>query len=238
MIRTETIQYSGAGGLFEGTISWDPSIPGKRPGVLVTPTIRGQTVAETTKAEALAQLGYVGFAIDLYGKGRRGTNPEEANRLMAELNTNRPLLSKRINEALAELKRHPLVDAGRTAAIGYCFGGKCVLDLARSGADVRGIVTFHGVYDAPPEPTTASWKAKVLICHGWEDPLATPAQTVALAEELTARKADWQVLMHGHTGHAFTNPNAANPAGGMFYQPKADRRSWQAMEVFLREVFN
>lgn len=237
MIHTETIQYTGTGGLFEGTISWNPELSGKRPGVLVASTIRGQSALETAKAEALARLGYVAFAIDMYGKGRRATSPEEGTQLAAELIANRALLSTRINEALRVLKNHERVDAGLTAAIGYCFGGKCVLDLARSGADLKGIVTFHGVYDAPNLLTHPKWKAKVLICHGWEDPLATPEQTVALANELTARGADWQLLVHGHTGHAFTNPNAANPAGGMYYQADADRRSWDAMERFLRDIF-
>jgi dienelactone hydrolase len=236
MVTTTPITYVLTGGTFEGTLSWDASEPGPRPGVLVMPTFRGQSAFETAKAEALARLGHVAMAVDIYGQGRRGSTPEGADSLMQELTGNRPLLATRMNEVLAVLKNQPQVDATRMAAIGFCFGGKCVLDLARSGADVRCVVIFHGVYDPPPATSSAEWKAKVLICHGWEDPLATPAQTIALADELTARKADWQILAHGHTGHAFTNPNAANPAGGMFYQPDADRRSWDAMVRLLDEV--
>ena len=236
MIRTETISYNLSDGTYEGTISWDDAVEGKRPGVMVAPTIRGQTAFETKKAENLARLGYVGFAIDLYGKGKRGTTPELGSELMGELTSNRPLLSSRINQTLQFFKNHSLVDSERTAAIGFCFGGKCVLDLVRSGADTKGIVTFHGVYDAPPESSMDPILPKILICHGWDDPLATPEQTVALANELTVRQADWQILAHGQTGHAFTNPLAANPAGGMFYQPDADRRSWKAMERFLNEL--
>jgi dienelactone hydrolase len=237
MIRTEPIIYTLSEKTFEGTISWDDALVGKRPGVMVVATFRGQGSFETGKAEQLAKLGYVGFAIDMYGQGRRGSTPEEADALMHELTSDRPLLSSRISETLRFFKQHSLIDAKKTAGIGFCFGGKCLLDLARTGADISGIVSFHGVYDPPHPSDNTPIRSKVLICHGWEDPLATPDQTLALANELNAKGADWQLLAHGHTGHAFTNPLAANPSGGMFYQPDADRRSWEAMERFLSESF-
>lgn len=238
MIQTETITYHDAeGNAFEGSISWDNANNEKRPGILVAHTFKGQGEFENNKAIELAKLGYVGFAIDMYGKGRRATVPDEAFALMAELDNDRSLLLQRVNLALETLKKHALTDEDKLGAIGFCFGGKTVLDLARSGADIKGAVSFHGVYDPPNIEYTAPIKASVLVLHGWEDPLAKPEQTVALAQELTQRKADWQILAFGHTGHAFTNPQAKFPERGMFYQPDANRRSWKAMVHFFEERF-
>jgi dienelactone hydrolase len=236
MIKTETITYHDAqGNAFEGTISWDDATAQKRPGVLVAHAYGGQGEFDNQKAAALAAMGYVGFAIDYYGKGVRAADKTEAQALMDGLNQNRPLLLKRMQLALEVLKNHALVDENRTGGIGFCFGGKAVLDLARSGADVLGVASFHGVYDAPADTPSTPIKASVLVLHGWEDPLATPEQTVALANELTARQADWQILAFGNTGHAFTNPKA-NQAG-MFYQADADRRAWDAMQRLFEELF-
>lgn len=238
MIKTETLIYTdNSGAEFEGTISWDDSHQLKKPGVLVAHTFRGQVEFETNKAIELAKSGYVGFAIDLYGKGRRANVKEEADALMKELNDDRPLLLERILLALTTLQKHPMVDETKVGAIGFCFGGKAVLDLARSGTDIQGVASFHGVYDPPNIPRNHSIKASVLVLHGWEDPLATPEQTVALANELTQGQADWQILAFGHTGHAFTNPQANFRDQGMFYQANADRRSWQTMLRFLEEKF-
>ncbi|EAY30085.1 dienelactone hydrolase family protein [Microscilla marina] len=237
MIKTETITYHDAqGNAFEGTINWDDATQQKRPGILVVHTFKGQGEFDNQKAVALASMGYVGFAIDLYGKGRRASVKEEAQALMDELNNDRPLLLQRMELALDVLKKHALTDTGQLGAVGFCFGGKAVLDLARSGAHLQGVVSFHGVYDAPVMSHPTPIKAAVLVLHGWEDPLATPEQTVALAHELTERKADWQILAFGHTGHAFTNPSANQP--GMFYQPDTDRRAWQAMKQLFEEKFH
>lgn len=238
MIKTETIIYKDSlGAEFEGTISWDDSHQQKRPGILVVHTFRGQVEFETNKAIELAKLGYVGFAIDLYGKGKRAKVKEEADALMKEMNDNRPLLLKRVLLGLTELQTHPIVDETKIGAIGFCFGGKTVLDLARSATDIKGVVSFHGVYDHPGIINTQPIKASVLVLHGWEDPLAKPEQTVALAQELTERQADWQILAFGHTGHAFTNPQANFRDQGMFYQANADKRSWKAMVNFFEEKF-
>ncbi|RYE03357.1 MAG: dienelactone hydrolase family protein [Sphingomonadales bacterium] len=238
-IRRETLVYPGPGGLFEGAVAWDDAVASKRPGVLVLPNVLGQKEADTRKAEALAQLGYVGFAVDLYGQGKRTTreSPDPAV-YMNQLNADRALLRDRLHAALATLKQHPLVDAGRTAAIGFCFGGKCVLDMARSGADLLGGVSFHGVYDRPDYVSAVPIRAKLLICHGWDDPLGPPEMVTALAAELTEAQADWQLHAYGHAGHAFTD--RSTPAGtrpGFGYADKADRRSWQAMDNFLAGLF-
>ncbi len=235
MIKTEKLIYAGPGGPFEGTISWNPE-GGPKPGVLISHAWGGQSDFETGKAVALAELGYVGFAIDNYGQGRRAQTPEDCAVLMNELDSDRGLLRKRMQNALAVLKNLDQVDKKQTAAIGFCFGGKCVLDLARAGGDLKGVVSFHGLYD-PPAGRDAVIKAKILALHGWDDPLATPEQTVGLGRELTARGADWQLIAYGHTAHAFTNPAAAAPADGMFYQQASDKRSWLAMRNFLHELF-
>jgi len=230
--------YDGPGGPFEGAVAFDTSSEAPRPGVLVIPNVLGQKEADNLKAEALAALGYVGFAIDVYGQGKRTTrdSPDPAIYMNA-LNADRALLRDRLAASLAELKSLPQVDGSRTAAIGFCFGGKCALDLARSGADLLGIVSFHGVYDRPSYPNVAPIKAKILVCHGWEDPIAPPDATVALANELNESGADWQIHAYGHTGHAFTDLSANRVAEKMFYQPDADRRSWKAMTNFLEELF-
>ncbi|EDX84595.1 dienelactone hydrolase family [Synechococcus sp. PCC 7335] len=223
------------GNPFEGTVSWDDTHSEPRPGVMITSTFMGQSDFETQKAELLAELGYVGFAIDVYGQGKRATSPEEAGSLMAVLNGDRALLASRMALALKTIRALPQVDESQIAAIGFCFGGKCVLDLARSGADVKGVVSFHGIYDPPPVAQAKNISAAVLVLHGWEDPLSPPEQTVALADELTQKEADWQIHMYGHTAHAFTNPKAQAKAEGMFFVPSAAERGWKVMQDFLSE---
>jgi dienelactone hydrolase len=239
MIKTEIIVYKepGSNDTFEGAISWDDKLIGKRPGVLVAHAFGGQSQFDTDKTIGLAKLGYVGFAIDMYGKGRRANSPDEADELMGELNNNRTLLLNRILLSLTTLQEYKQVDKTKIGAIGFCFGGKCVLDLARSGANVKGVVSYHGVYDKPKIEYSKPIQSSVLILHGWDDPLGTPEQTVELARELTEREADWQIHAYGHTGHAFTNPKAQLPEKGIFYQESATNRAWIAMTNFFEELF-
>lgn len=238
MIRAEPIIYDGPGGTFEGTISWDDTIEGERPGVLVSHAFGGQATFDTDKAERLAGLGYVGLALDMYGRGVRASTPEESYELMGVLTEDRSLLSDRINRAHEVLSEHPLVDASRTGAIGFCFGGLCVLDLARSGSNVLGVASFHGIFTPPDSAGSGPISASVLALHGWDDPLAPPEDAGALAAELTERGADWQILALGNTGHAFTNPAAQAPEMGMQYSKAADRRAWRAMTDFLSDLFS
>ncbi|WP_417319288.1 dienelactone hydrolase family protein [Emcibacter sp.] len=237
MIKTETITYDGPGGTYEGTISYDDSLDGPRPGILVSHAWMGQGSFETEQAEKLAGLGYVGFALDLYGKGVRANDKDKAAELMNTVASDHEALVSRLHYALELLKEHPLVDGDRTAAIGYCFGGKCVLDLARSGAATLGVVSFHGILNAPGVTGEPAINAKVLALHGWDDPMVPPEQVVAFNKEMTERGADWQLHAYGHTMHAFTNPEANDPDFGTVYQADADRRSWQAMENFFAEIF-
>lgn len=238
-IVRQIIVYQGAGGPFEGVIAYDDEVEAARPGVLVVPNVLGQKEADNVKAEELARLGYVGFACDVFGRGKRTTRQSpDAAEYMNLLNADRPLLRDRLAASLRTLQDQPQVDAGRTAAIGFCFGGKCVLDMARAGLDVLGVVSFHGVYGAPDYASVAPVAARVLVCHGWDDPLGPPEAVTALAAELTAAKADWQLHGHGHAGHGFTDASMRDGARpGFGYDERADRRSWAAMRGFLTELF-
>ena len=238
MIQSEKIEYFLDGDAFEGVLCWDDSIKTKRPGVLVSHAWFGQSDFEVGKAKDLAKMGYAALALDMYGKGRRAADADEASQLMHECVDDRLLLRSRITNALDVIKAQELVDENQIGAIGFCFGGRCVLDLARTGIDIKGVASFHGIYDAPDIAYGESIKASVLVLHGWDDPLATPEQTIALGRELTERNADWQILAMGHTGHAFTNPHAADPASGMAYQPKSNDRAWLSMTHFFEELFN
>ena len=237
MIKIETITYSNSESVFEGTICFDDSISAPKAGVLVVHTFKGHTDFEVEKAVELAKLGYVGFAVDMYGKGIRPQTPDEARTAMNVLNADRPLLLKRIQLALETLKTHPQVDKTKLGAIGFCFGGKCVLDLVRANAEINGVASFHGIYDKPPMQNDSPIKSSVLILHGWDDPLGLPPQVVELAKELTTRKADWQILAFGNTGHSFTNPTANMPENGLVYNELSNGRAWLAMKNFFEEVF-
>lgn len=236
-IQTRTVDYSDGTITFKGYLAWDDSNSGPAPAVMVSHAWGGRGEFECEKARKLAELGYVGFAIDLYGDARLGTSKEENIALMSPLKQDRAELQKRITLALDALRQQPEVDKSKIAAIGYCFGGLCVLDLARTGADITAVVSFHGLFDAPGNTAGNTISAKVLCLHGYADPMAKPESMLALAEEMTAAGVDWQVHAYGHTLHAFTNPEANDPDFGTVYNATADRRSWQAMSHFLEEVF-
>lgn len=208
------------------------------PAVLICHTWAGRNEFVKDKARKLAALGYVGFALDMYGDGKVGANNEENARLMQPLRADRALLQRRITAALAAVKELPSVDIDKIAAIGFCFGGLCVLDLARTGAALNGVVSFHGLLDPPSNTKGRQIKAKVLVLHGYDDPMAVPQQMVALQNELTEAGADWQLISYGNTMHGFTNPLANDPAFGTVYQPVTERRSWLAMQNFLDEIFS
>ena len=237
-IKRRTIVHDGPGGRFEGVFAWDGAVAGPRPGVLVIPNVLGQKEADNAKAEDLARLGYAAFACDVFGQGKRGQPGPDFAQYMNEMNADRALLRDRLATSLSVLKAQAEVDAARTAAIGFCFGGKCVLDMARAGLDVRGGVSFHGVYDRPDYANVSPIVAKLLVCHGWDDPLGPPDAVVALAQELSEGKADWQIHAYGNAGHAFTDQSRRDSAvPGVAYEERADRRSWQAMRDFLAELF-
>jgi dienelactone hydrolase len=236
-IQTRSIDYVDGDTVLEGLLAWDDAIDGPRPGVMVAHAWAGRSEFEDNKAVALANLGYTGFALNLYGKGVLGTGTEENAGLMQPFLDDRAMLQQRLLLSLNTMRKQAEVDASRSAAIGFCFGGLCVLDVARTGEDIDGVVSIHGLFAAPGNTTGNSIKAKVLALHGWDDPMATPDTVLALGEELTSMGADWQLHAFGNTMHAFTNPEANDPDFGTVYNDSADRRSWQALQNFLAEVF-
>jgi dienelactone hydrolase len=237
-IATRPVEYEDGGTTFEGFMAWDSAAGERRPGILVAHAWRGCGEQEQAKAIALAKLGYVGFALDLYGKGIRGGSIEENRRLMQPFMDDRALLQRRMQLALRVCREQQEVDARRSAAIGFCFGGLCVLDLARAGVDLDGVVSFHGLFTPPGNTGGNRIRAKVLVLHGWDDPMATPQALVNLGQELTAMQADWQIHAYGNAMHAFTNAAANDPDFGTVYQADADRRSWESMRAFLAELFS
>ncbi|MGI9271043.1 MAG: dienelactone hydrolase family protein [Woeseiaceae bacterium] len=237
-IHTRLIEFQNEDAVFEGFLAWDDQFGGPQPGVMIAHTIAGRTAFEERKAMELAELGYVGFAIDVYGKGTQ-TEEIDVNRdRMTKLRDDRPLLQRHLRAALQTLREQSEVDESKVAAIGFCFGGLCVLDIARCGEEIAGVASFHGILSPPGNTLDNKIQAKVLVLHGWDDPLAKPDEVVALAEELTSMQADWQLHGYGNTMHAFTNPAAAVPEQGKNYNESADRRSWTAMRVFLAELFD
>lgn len=238
-MHTESVLYSDAGRAFEGYVAYDESdtgISSKRPCVLVSHAWGGQGDFERAVARRLAQLGYVGFALDLYGEGVRGDPAGNNTALIQPFMEDRALLQRRMLASVAAAQRHPQVDPTRIGAIGYCFGGLCVLDLARSSASVKGVVSFHGMLHPPGLDVAHRITAKVLVLHGYDDPLATPDDVLALARELTDAQADWQIHAYGHVGHAFALPGTNTPDRRVRYDSSADRRSWHAMAHFLEEA--
>lgn len=236
-IISNTVGYLDGGVLLEGFFAYDDSTEGQRPAVMINHAWAGRNDFVEEKALKLAELGYFAFAVDMYGKGILGQSIEENAGLMQPFMDDRGMLLKRMEASLYAMKLMPWVDDKNIAAIGFCFGGLCVLDLARSGVCIKGVVSFHGLLGAPENAEAKEIKAKVLVLHGNDDPIGPTEQVVALQQELTQAGADWQIHNYGNTMHAFTNPVATDPDFGTVYQADADKRSWIAMKNFLTEIF-
>lgn len=212
-----------------------PGAAGLHPAALIAPTVRGPTEFERLKADALAAEGYVAVVIDHYGRDKRDLG-EGAFALMNALLANRAQLRRQLLDTLAFVQGLDGVDGSRAAMIGYCFGGLCALDLARTGTDeLRGAASIHGIFSRPDLGDQPPIKAKLLVLHGWDDPLATPDDVLGLTRELTESGADWQLHAYGHTVHGFTNPEASMP-GRVLYSEAANARANAALGQFLREV--
>lgn len=235
MSNNQLIEYRDGSTLFEGYFS-PGSSSAKKPVVMVVHDWSGRNELACRKADQLAELGYAGFAIDMYGKGITGSTKEEKSALMQPLLADRGMLKSRILAALDAARKLPGVDSNKIAAIGFCFGGLCVLDLARSGANVAGVVSFHGLLNAPQPPFKDKITAKILALHGYDDPMVTHENVITFGDEMTAAKVDWQLYMYGNTMHAFTNPQANDPGFGTVYNKTSDMRSWQAMKNFFAEI--
>jgi dienelactone hydrolase len=236
MISTEELEYGDAMMSFRGYIAYDAQSQGPKPCILIAHDWSGRSDAACAKARQLAAMGYVGFAIDMYGDAQLGHDQEECRALMTPLIQDRQQLAARILAAFNKACSLPQVDAKKIAAIGYCFGGMCVLDLARSGAIVRGVVSFHGLLSGTNTPSLEPITAKILVLHGYDDPLAPPDQITEFATEMTTKNVDWQVHIYGRTAHSFTNPDAKDPSMGLYYNKTADQRSWATMSSFLKEA--
>lgn len=236
-ITENTIVYLDGDVVLEGFFAFDDSMTGRRPAVLINHAWGGRDSFVSEKARKIAGLGYVGFALDMYGKGILGSGPEENAKLMQPFMADRAKLQCRIKAALAAVKQLPWVDDTKIAAMGFCFGGLCVLDLARTGEDIKGVVSFHGLLGAPGNTQDIKIKSKILALHGHDDPMVPTGQVLAFQDEMTQAGADWQFISYGNTMHAFTNPVANDPGFGTVYQADSDRRSWVAMKNFFSEIF-
>ncbi|MTJ09221.1 dienelactone hydrolase family protein [Anabaena sp. UHCC 0204] len=236
-IRTRTIEYKQGNTILEGYLAYDDAIKVKRPGVLVVHEWNGLQSYAKKRTKELAKLGYVAFAADIYGKGIRPKTSEESGKQATIYRQDRKLLRERAKAGLQVLQKHPLTDSKRIAAIGYCFGGGTVLELARSGVNIAGVVSFHGNLDTPDPSDAKNIKTKVLVLHGADDPFVPEQQVQAFEREMRIGNVDWQLISYGGVLHSFTNPEAKNNPKGAVYNSIADRRSWQAMRQFFTEIF-
>lgn len=237
-IKTETVEYKQGDATLEGFHAYDDSISGKRPGVLIVHQWKGLGEYEKKRAEMLAKLGYNVFAADIYGKGIRPTTPKEAGGLAGKYKSDRALLRERVKSGLEALRKNAMTDPKKIAAIGYCFGGTTVLELARSGEDISGVVSFHGGLSTPNPTDAKNIRGKVLALHGADDPNVPAPEVAAFEDEMRKAGADWQLVSYGGAVHSFTDWNAGSDnSRGAAYNERADKRSWEAMKGFFNELF-
>jgi len=237
-VKTRTVEYKQGDTVLEGYLAYDTAGPATKPGILVVHEWNGINPHTRQSVERLAAMGYVAFAPDIYGKGVRPATPEAAKAESGKYGGNRALLRSRVQAGLAELEKQPNVDPTKIAAIGYCFGGMTVLELARSGAKVAGVATFHGILATPTPADAKNIQAKVLVLHGADDPYVPDAQVKAFEDEMRAAGVDWVLVKYSKTVHAFTNPaHGTDPSKPLAYNATADRRSWEALKAFLAELF-
>ncbi len=237
-LHTEPVEYKVGDTACEGYLAYDDALAAKAPGVLVVHDWMGVGPFAKKQADRLAELGYVAFVADIYGKETRPANMKEASAAAGKYKADRKLLRERAAGALAVLAKSDKVDSKRLATIGYCFGGTTALELARSGADILACVSFHGGLDTPTPDDAKNIKAHVLVMTGADDPNVPTAQVQAFEEEMRSAKVDWQLISYGNAVHSFTNPAAGNDnSKGVAYNEKADKRSWETMKDFFKEIF-
>ncbi len=238
-VQTRSIEYTHGSDTLVGLLAWDDAVEGKRPGILICHQWMGLGEHETDVAKRLAKLGYIALAVDIYGKANMPTSPAEAAPLAGKYRSgDRKALRDRMTRGLEELLKQDLVDPTRIAAIGYCFGGTAVLELARSGADIRGVVSFHGGLSTESPNDARNIKAKVLVCHGADDPHVPVPEVNAFLREMADADVDYQFIAYGNAVHSFTHRSAGDdPSKGSAYHADADRRSWNHMRQFFAEIF-
>lgn len=241
-IQGKTVEYRAGDTTMKGYLAYDDGVQGRRPGVLVVHEWWGLNEYARERARMLAGLGYTALAIDMYGGGKQAGHPDEAGKFAAAVQKNLPLARERFLAAMELLKRQPTVDPEKIAAVGYCFGGGIVLAMARSGIDLDGVVSFHGTLatDAPARPGEV--RARILVLNGADDPFVTGEQIATFKKEMAKAGADYRLVNYPGAKHSFTNPRA-DELGKKFnlplaYSPEADAKSWQAMQDFLKRIFD
>jgi dienelactone hydrolase len=220
----------------QGYLTYDDSYPGKRPGIVVFPEWWGLNDYPKMRADMLAKLGYVAFAADVYGNGLVAKDTTEAGALATMYKGDRKLLRDRAGAALATLKSRPNVDPAKLGAIGYCFGGTAALELARSGADIKAVVSFHGGLSTPAPQDARNIKAQILVLHGADDPVVTPEEVTAFEKEMKEAVVKYEVIKYPGAVHSFTNPASKGDIPGVKYNAEADVKSWQAMKEFFNKT--
>jgi len=237
-LHTEVVEYRHGDTVLEGYLAYDDSQKDKRPGVLIVHEWMGHNPYVRQRAEQLAKLGYVAFALDMYGKGVHAKDAKEAAEMAGKYKGDRKLMRSRAQAGLDVLRNSPLVDPKRLGAMGYCFGGTTVLELARGGAGLAGIVSFHGDLSTPLPEDAKNIKGRVLVLHGADDPFVPPAQVAAFEDEMHRAKVKYELVKYPGAVHSFTNPGAGNDnSRGAAYNADADKQSFEAMKKFFAEVF-
>lgn len=237
-IKQKTVEYKQGEAVLEGVVSYDTKGPKKKPAVIIVHNWNGVTKEELKRADMVAGLGYVAFAADIYGKGIRPTGDEAAS-LSSSYKKNVPLMRERIKAAYDVVAKMPNVDPKKIAVIGYCFGGTVALELARSGADILGVVTFHGGLSTPDPKDAKNIKGKVLVLHGADDPYVDEKEVLAFQKEMRDAKVDWEMVFYGNAVHAFTEWDLPQEnSAGAAYNPLADKRSWEEMKRFFKDIFS
>ena len=233
-MKTEKITYQSGDNSFEGFLAQPEG--DSNPCVLIAHTWAGRDAFVEEKAKLLTELGYAAFAIDMYGDGKIGTSNEENAGMMQPLLDDREELARRALASFDAVSKIDSIDASKIVIMGYCFGGLVAMDLARTGADIKGAVSFHG-FLAGPENSTNEIKAKLLALHGDSDPMVGQDQIESFRQEMTSKKVDWQLHVFGGAMHSFTNPEANDPDFGAVYSKNADERSWKIFTDLLKELF-
>lgn len=237
-IHTEFVDYGHEGKELQGYLTYDENLEGPRPGVLVFHEWWGMNDYAQRRARELAELGYIAFACDMYGKGVVTDSWEEAPKLAGPFYEDRSLMRERGHAGYEILTGHELCDASRVGAIGYCFGGTCALELARHGTEIQGVVSFHGGLNTPAPEDAKNIQCPVLVCHGADDRFVDSAEVASFETEMRDAGVDWQLNSYGSAVHSFSNSaNDNDPSDGVAYNEKADKRSWAAMKAFFREAF-
>lgn len=240
-IKSTVINYTIDGKPFQGYLSYDDKLDGERPGVIVVHEWWGHNDYARKRADKLAELGYTAFALDMYGKGKLADHPDNAQTYMQSVMSNMSVMEQRFNQALQLLKKQPTVDPGKIAAIGYCFGGAVVLHMAKSGADLAGVVSFHGSLSEKLQPKPNTVKANVLVLNGADDPFITAEQISAFKETMKTANVDYKFINYPGAKHSFTNPGA-DKFGKQFnmpleYNKAVDKQSWEEMQWFFTKIF-